>query len=742
MAQTASNEGGVITINSGTYFTGFSFLNNSGILNNFGTIESISSLSNTGTLSGNGTYIIGGTFTNTGAFTVGTSTVEFNGSSAQTIPALNYYHITSSSTGARTLASSGTIGVAGTFTKGTNTYTTTGSTVDFNGAAQTVPVLSFNNLILSGTSTKTLTGLSTVNGNFTMSGGNTTNAATTVTLSVGGNMTVNSGNTLTLINGNPSLNVTGNTSISGTVTSPGAAKTFGGSFTINSGGSWTEQASPVYNFAGNFINNGTFNAGTSNANFNGTSTISGSSTTTFHDITVASSKSLTSASGTVGVSGSFTNNGTFNHNNGTILLSGTGAAHTIGGSSSITFNNLTLNGQTANKVQTLTRNVSVIGTLTLTKGTLVSSASSLLTIENGGSITGYSDDGLIEGTLKRVGTGSSPYAVVFPLKGNTYLQAVTITYGSASSQDAFTVSYVGNAHANRGNKKANIENVSDKEYWDITPTWGSGSSNETNGVKVDIVYRSPSGKYFTNKNKDTYRIGHFDGTNWEIPSTGYAISHTTTDDGVSGTLSQQGVKNFSPFTPVAGLDAAALPVKLASFTAKKTIDNKVSLNWLTTSESMNKGFRIERQSANLGSKFEQIGYVPTKAPMGNSQSRLSYSFMDKNVRAGETIMYRLLQEDLDGTLTTSEVRMIRVDGHSVVFLYPNPSPGNVVISRTDSGKKMNIHVYDQSGRVVQHAENIIGPTYSFTLGVSGTYMIKLTHPETGEQSIQRIVIQK
>src|SRR5205823_4384750 len=92
------------------------------------------------TLSSGGTIGISGTFTpGSGSYTVTGSTVDFNGSGAQTVTAFNYNHLTSSSTGARTLASSGTIGIAGTFTPGTNSYTITGSTIDFNGGTQSVP---------------------------------------------------------------------------------------------------------------------------------------------------------------------------------------------------------------------------------------------------------------------------------------------------------------------------------------------------------------------------------------------------------------------------------------------------------------------------------------------------------------------------------------------------------------------------------------------------------------------------
>ena len=110
------------------------------------------------------TVSVAGAFTpGTNAYTVTGSTIDFNGSGAQTIPAFAYNNLTSSSTGARTLASSGTIGVAGTFTPGTNAYTVSGSTVDFNGSgAQAIPAFAYNNLTSSSTGARTLASSGTV----------------------------------------------------------------------------------------------------------------------------------------------------------------------------------------------------------------------------------------------------------------------------------------------------------------------------------------------------------------------------------------------------------------------------------------------------------------------------------------------------------------------------------------------------------------------------------------------------
>ncbi len=106
-----------------------------------------------------------------------TGNVYFNSSSAQTIIDGNYNNLDGSG-GNRTLNSSGTIGIAGTFTAGAGAYTVTGSTIDFNGAtAQSIPAFTFNNLTVSN-GTKTTAGVVNVNGAFTFSSSVVTTTST------------------------------------------------------------------------------------------------------------------------------------------------------------------------------------------------------------------------------------------------------------------------------------------------------------------------------------------------------------------------------------------------------------------------------------------------------------------------------------------------------------------------------------------------------------------------------------
>jgi len=123
-------------INSSSYSV------NNFTLNGTGAFEMTAST----TLTTNGAITYGGTAT---AVFDCASTFKINSTSSQPVPALNYGGL-DISLGNRTLASSGTIGICGAYTPGAGVITITGSTVNFNGTgAQAINAVNYNNLTIS-----------------------------------------------------------------------------------------------------------------------------------------------------------------------------------------------------------------------------------------------------------------------------------------------------------------------------------------------------------------------------------------------------------------------------------------------------------------------------------------------------------------------------------------------------------------------------------------------------------------
>ena len=136
-AEGASDINGTLTIGTGTYNAEGAFDATGGAV----------------TFDGAGNLNLSSTVTRLGTLTKGTGTVTYDGG-AQDVAAADYYNLTFNGAGNKTLA--GNIGIAGTFTITAGTFVPNSKTVTYNGGDQTILVLEYYSLWLSGTdSTKT-----------------------------------------------------------------------------------------------------------------------------------------------------------------------------------------------------------------------------------------------------------------------------------------------------------------------------------------------------------------------------------------------------------------------------------------------------------------------------------------------------------------------------------------------------------------------------------------------------------
>jgi hypothetical protein len=315
------------------------------------------------TLASSGTIGVAGTFTpGTNSYTITGSTVDFNGAGAQVIPVFNFNNLTSSSGGARTLASGGTIGVAGTFTPGTNPYTITGSTVNFNGAgAQVIPAFNFNNLTSSGSAGRVLasSGMIGVVGVFTPGTNPYTITGSTVDFNGAGAQTI------------PAF------IYNDLSTSNGGTKTSGGPITLNSNlviGDGTTFSHG--GFALTVTGTTTVGGGTS-----GTLTLSApAGTKTFTGLVTVNSGATWNNSGNSPVTfrGGITNSGTFTAGSG---------VHTFDTNSQALNGTFTIPSVTVSGVTLTNNNTLTVGTALSGTGGLTQAASSNLNLGGTSGIT-------------------------------------------------------------------------------------------------------------------------------------------------------------------------------------------------------------------------------------------------------------------------------------------------------------------------------------------------------------------
>ncbi len=384
-----------VTFGTGKYITTNSTINYNGaspqkiIVFKYNNLTSSSTgartLDSVGIIDIKGAFISG-----TNTYTTKGSTVAYTATSAQTIAPLNYYNLTTSGTrGANniTFANGGTVGVASvlslTASFTTGKYVLTNNTIDYNGGvAQDIQALPYNNLTVSNAGRKKLAASITVTGALTINpgpifdvnntfnyslllGGNFSNNATfngragTVTFNgfttIGGSSATAFNNVVITgsLTGPPTtMNVKGNwqnnnvflhnngtVDFIGTSAITGSAITNFNNLTISGPGPVTSHPTSI-NVAGNFTNTGTFAHNNATVNFNGTSTIGGTSKTQFYVLSITTG-SLTAPADTLRVLNNWFNEGTFNHNGGTVKFTGT---TTIGGSVKTTFNTIVNTG--------------------------------------------------------------------------------------------------------------------------------------------------------------------------------------------------------------------------------------------------------------------------------------------------------------------------------------------------------------------------------------------------------------
>ena len=402
----------------------------------------------------------------------------------------------------------------GTFTQNANAIVTNGgpflpagtlnaaaspNLIDYNGSAQTVKAAIYHDLTLSGSGAKDITGVSAINGSLTLSG--TASATATTGLGIGVDVTIGSGTTLGL--GTFTHTVGGNWTNSGgsvsqgtstvifissgsqTITrgtqgfasvqfsgvgpksASGAGLFCTGDVTINAGSNFSGGAL-AHQVTGNWVNNGTFNTGTSSVEFQGgtSSTIigdfktlivnkSGAATVSLSGTVDASSGTTQLTAGTMVIgtqsliTGSITGSGaitmttgkifltgnsntwtgTFTPGTGTVEINGSTAQSIRGG----TYNNVKINKFTG--IATMANALTVNGQLWIALGTLADNGFQMVA---GGSATLQIDN---SGTLK-LGSGATATSLpAFSTFNLTTSSTVFYGAGSALQQINTTPSY-------------------------------------------------------------------------------------------------------------------------------------------------------------------------------------------------------------------------------------------------------------------------------------------------------------
>ncbi|MBK5284111.1 MAG: T9SS type A sorting domain-containing protein, partial [Bacteroidia bacterium] len=389
------------------------------------------------------------------------------------------------------------------------------------------------------------------------------------------------------------------------------------------------------------------------------------------DLTIRPTGSVTVNTGqNLDVCGNWLNIGTFNaQSNSTVTGYASGSINypqyfdgNMSGSNS--FNNLTMNKNVgAPSPVTLFNKAQVAGTLTLTKGKIITGFKELYVTNNNPVAIPlvFGIQSYVIGNLRR-NINSSGGVYYYPLGLNASLQYAKMDITSATTIPNILGFF--NAWNGLPGPAGFVDGICNWDYTTSTP----GFLN--NGYWTFTASANPTDATYdmTLYNTATNSMG-------APPTVGFTVAKAAT---VAGPWALNGVCDVASSSTVTRRTAmtgfsvfataqtgTALPITLLNFDAV-TKGSGVMTTWVTSSEINNDYFVIERSQD--GEHFEAVG---TRKGAGNSSTTLHYSMLDVKPFAGVSY-YRLRQVDFNGSESKSQLVAVSFL-ENVLNVFPNPA---------------------------------------------------------------------
>ncbi len=451
---------------------------------------------------------------------------------------------------------------------------------------------------------------------------------------------------------------------------------------------------------------------TVNRNFTNAGTVSANGATIVigGDFTNSSAASIINTSnGTVTISGDLSSAGIVNAANATYTFNGF-SSQNISSAGGLAVSKLVVN-KTSGAAVTLLSPVVVKagGQLTLTNGTIVTSAANSLTLKDLVTTTIGSASSYVDGPMNYEIQSTSSRTLNFPIgKGGAWRPAeLTVQHNSAATVFTYKGEVINASASALGlTLPAALERVSSIRYYDFN---SNGASNLTAGfIKL---YFGPDDEV-NNLAKLGVAVGKAGSgmpTAWTTIS---AASPTGTCTLCAGFMTGAVVStSFLPVVATSGITHQlftlantvagtginnALPIELSSFTVTAQ-SNAALLQWITEVEFNNDYFVIERAEGNQ--PFVAIGQVNGA---GSVKTQRAYSWLDKNIPHGK-LYYRLRQVDFDGKFTYSKVlNFYQQDEETPFVIYPLPVHHSLLYFSSLS----TVRILDATGRTLSTHEQV------------------------------------
>ena len=259
-------------------------------------------------------------------------------------------------------------------------------------------------------------------------------------------------------------------------------------------------------------------------------------------------------------------------------------------------------------------------------------------------------------------------------------------------------------------------------------TFGSGTNTDNS---VDVQYSTDNGASYTTAFTLTGGLG---GPSRYIPSDGSSVvpykDFITKGFPIGSGLSGQTIKiklifhkldnnddgiAFDEFM-LEGSVATVLPISLLDFTPQLK-NNKVQIDWTTSTEINNDYFTIEKSTDALN--FRPIAIVDGA---GNSNNVLHYEYIDTEAKNSEVLYYRLKQTDFNGEFSYSYIKAVQMEDEDVEWkVFPNPANQFIQVK----GSVNKVRLYNVSGVSVYEGEGVLNTSITTNNLPSGTYIIEV-----------------
>ena len=612
---------------------------------------------------------IGGNFTNTGTFSTSGEVITFDGTSSQTIPAINdaaatIYINKSSGTATtngdltlnRLYLQDGTLLVDGETLTMDDNYglTFNGGTLQITSGLVHITSSSSNSLQMNG-------GTLDIDGGEVRVGDMTDYDSEFNVTSNGGILDVSGG----LLNIASNIDVADNF----TLTISGGTINVGASTTNDAG--WGNSSVNTIDIDGGTLN---FNGGT----FSVLRQYSSSSRRAI-DLHSSVTVNTNSACNVIFGRGSSTSEDMYIDLNGKNLPSST-----------VDLNNYSLN---------LKDNQTIDGNLSFTSGD-INTDTYTLTLSSSSTVSGADDSKHVNGHCAKITASTS--AFTFPVGDGTRYRPIILT-PAASNSNTYSVEYNHSPHSDVSIAGGStIDHISPQYHWDINRT--SGSDNAT----ISVAWTSSSTYGTENWSHDisTMLWAYFDGSDWN------SIGSTASGSSNSGSLttssanSNWGNENFTLASTTATFPP--LPVDIISFNGQ--CDNNFSqIEFVVASQINNEFFTIER-STNL-IDWEEVGYI---AGGGTTNEIITYNWSEEALLNG-TKYYRLSLTDINDEVKYSNPIAVECENEIDFHLFPNPAFNFINIAFNFDyfqSEETNLNIRTLTGKIIKSVPVYLSKGYN------------------------------